>query len=91
LPFYVGSTTPWTSRCPDLIYPALNDDELGELGNKIKAIAAASVHVVLNNNYEDQGERNARTLMGLVGRSCAPRDALDSLLQGYRRCEQNAN
>ena len=46
-----------------------NDDELAELGKKIEAITAASVHVVLNNNYEDQGQRNARTLMGLVGRS----------------------
>jgi hypothetical protein len=41
----------------------------GSLANKIDAIAAASVHVVLNNNNEDQGQRNARTLMGLVGRS----------------------
>ena len=46
-----------------------NDDELAELGKKIETITAASVHVVLNNNYEDQGQRNARTLMGLVGRS----------------------
>jgi uncharacterized protein YecE (DUF72 family) len=49
-----------------------SDDELAELGKKIEAIAAASVHVVLNNNYEDQGQRNARTLMGLVGRSRVP-------------------
>jgi uncharacterized protein YecE (DUF72 family) len=46
-----------------------NDDELEELGKKIEAITAASVHVVLNNNYEDQGQRNARTLMRFVGRS----------------------
>ena len=46
-----------------------NDAELAELGKKIEAITAASVHVVLNNNYEDQGQRNARTLTGLVGRS----------------------
>jgi uncharacterized protein YecE (DUF72 family) len=46
-----------------------NDDELAELGNKIEAIAADNVHVVLNNNYEDQGQRNARTLIGLIGRS----------------------
>jgi uncharacterized protein YecE (DUF72 family) len=45
------------------------DDELAELGEKIEAIPAATVHVVLNNNYEDQGQRNARTLMGLLGRS----------------------
>jgi uncharacterized protein YecE (DUF72 family) len=48
-----------------------NDDELAELGKKIEAITAASVHVVLNNNYEDQGQRNARTLMRFVGRSLA--------------------
>jgi uncharacterized protein YecE (DUF72 family) len=46
-----------------------SDDELAELGKKIEAIGAASVHVVLNNNYEDQGQRNARTLMRLLGRS----------------------
>ncbi|HKE42184.1 MAG TPA: DUF72 domain-containing protein [Casimicrobiaceae bacterium] len=45
------------------------DDELQELGKKIEAISAASVHVVLNNNYEDQGQRNARTLMSLIDRS----------------------
>jgi len=38
------------------------DEELGELGKQIKSIAASSVHVVFNNNYEDQGQRNARTL-----------------------------
>jgi len=46
-----------------------NDEELADLGKKIEAIAAKSVHVVLNNNYEDQGQRNARTLMGLLERS----------------------
>ena len=45
-----------------------NDEELADLGKKIEAIAAKSVHVVLNNNYEDQGQRNARTLMGLLER-----------------------
>jgi hypothetical protein len=40
-----------------------------DLGKKIEAITAASVHVVLNNNHEVQGQRNARTLMRLVGRS----------------------
>ena len=46
-------------------------DELAELAKKIETISAARVHVVLNNNYEDQGQRNARTLMGLVGYSSA--------------------
>ncbi len=46
-----------------------DDDELAELAKKIETISAARVHVVLNNNYEDQGQRNARTLMGIIGRS----------------------
>jgi hypothetical protein len=25
-------------------------------------------HVIFNNNFEDQGQRNARTLMGILGR-----------------------
>jgi uncharacterized protein YecE (DUF72 family) len=49
-----------------------SDGELAELGGKIRALPAARVHVVFNNNYEDQGQRNARTLMGLVGRSRVP-------------------
>jgi uncharacterized protein YecE (DUF72 family) len=40
--------------------------ELEELAGKINAIAAASVHVVFNNNYEDQGQRNARTLTEII-------------------------
>ena len=48
-----------------------NDDELAELGREIEAITAVSVHVVLNNNYEDQGQRNARTLMSFVARPLA--------------------
>jgi uncharacterized protein YecE (DUF72 family) len=39
-----------------------NDRELGELAKDIGAIAASSIHVIFNNNYEDQGQRNARTL-----------------------------
>ena len=37
-----------------------------ELGRQIESIAASSIHVVFNNNYEDQGQRNARTLMRMV-------------------------
>jgi uncharacterized protein YecE (DUF72 family) len=46
-----------------------NDDELSELSVKIRKIAAtvAQTHVIFNNNYEDQGQRNARTLMGFLG------------------------
>ena len=38
------------------------DEELGGLAKQIDSIAASSVHVIFNNNYEDQGQRNARTL-----------------------------
>jgi uncharacterized protein YecE (DUF72 family) len=42
-----------------------SDEELHELAEKIRALSrqAASVHAILNNNYQDQGQRNARTLM----------------------------
>jgi uncharacterized protein YecE (DUF72 family) len=41
-------------------------DELADLAKKIGAISAQSTHVVFNNNYEDQGQRNARTLTGFL-------------------------
>jgi uncharacterized protein YecE (DUF72 family) len=46
-----------------------NDQELGELAGRIGDIAkhVARTHVVFNNNYEDQGQRNARSLMLLLG------------------------
>jgi uncharacterized protein YecE (DUF72 family) len=46
-----------------------NDDELAALAEAIRKIAAyvAQTHVLFNNNYEDQGQRNARTLMSLLG------------------------
>jgi uncharacterized protein YecE (DUF72 family) len=46
-----------------------NDDELDSLATQIVEISKAVniTHVVFNNNYEDQGQRNARTLMGLLG------------------------
>ena len=46
--------------------------ELEELASKINSIAAASVHVVFNNNYEDQGQRNAGTLKQIVEMSREP-------------------
>lgn len=48
-----------------------NDDELGELAGKIGEIAkhVARTHVVFNNNCEDQGQRNARTLMQIFGQT----------------------
>jgi uncharacterized protein YecE (DUF72 family) len=45
-----------------------NDYELGELATQIIEISKAVVttHVVFNNNYEDQGQRNARSLMAII-------------------------
>jgi uncharacterized protein YecE (DUF72 family) len=43
-------------------------DELTELAGQIQQVAphVRELDVVLNNNYEDQGQRNARELMGLI-------------------------
>jgi len=43
-----------------------NEVELQSLGKRIAAIPAATVHVVFNNNFEDQGQRNARTLTTIL-------------------------
>lgn len=44
------------------------DAELAELAGAIKALAVRVklIQVVFNNNYEDQGQRNARTLLRLL-------------------------
>ena len=41
-----------------------SDEELQGLATDIKALApkAQNVHVLFNNNYQDQGQRGARTL-----------------------------
>lgn len=55
-----------------------NDEELAGLADEIRRVAAlvARTHVIFNNNYADQGQRNARTLMGLLGGDqLAARDA----------------
>ncbi|WP_144148705.1 DUF72 domain-containing protein [Paraburkholderia sp. BCC1884] len=46
-----------------------NEIELTELAAPIRAIAtrAGRTHVIFNNCFEDQGQRNARTLMGILG------------------------
>ena len=46
-----------------------SDAELKEIAEKIKKLSTtvAVVHAVLNNNYQDQGQRNARTLAGFLG------------------------
>ena len=45
-----------------------SDDELRDLAGGISALApkATSTHVLFNNNYQDQGQRGARTLMNLL-------------------------
>jgi len=45
-----------------------DDDELRGLAGDIKAIApkVQAVHVLFNNNYQDQGQRGARTLMSML-------------------------
>ena len=44
------------------------DEELRELAGNIKALArqVPTVHAIMNNNYQDQGQRNAQTLMGFL-------------------------
>ena len=46
-----------------------SDEELDELSVPIRAIAtrAGRTHVIFNNCFEDQGQRNARTLMRILG------------------------
>ncbi|MFC0679617.1 DUF72 domain-containing protein [Lysobacter korlensis] len=51
------------------------DDELKDLGKKIRKIAVeAPTQVVFNNNYEDQGQRNAKSLMKILGSKAEQRD-----------------
>jgi len=48
--------------------------ELEELAGKIETLSrkVRTTAVVLNNNYQDQGQRNARELMTILGRSGRP-------------------
>jgi uncharacterized protein YecE (DUF72 family) len=48
-----------------------NEEELAVLAAQIFAIAksAERTHVIFNNNFEDQGQRNARTLIQVLGQS----------------------
>ncbi len=45
-----------------------SDTELAELAESINELAGrvTQVHVIFNNNYEDQGQRNASTLARLL-------------------------
>ena len=44
------------------------DTELKSLARSVETLAerVSVTHVVLNNNYQDQGQRNAKTLMRLI-------------------------
>ncbi|MDR5799011.1 MULTISPECIES: DUF72 domain-containing protein [Caballeronia] len=50
------------------------DQELGELASQIILIArkVERAQVVFNNNFEDQGQRNARSLMQILGSDAIP-------------------
>ncbi|MDR3398429.1 MAG: DUF72 domain-containing protein [Pandoraea sp.] len=56
------------------------DAELAALVDPIRVIAkqVARVYVVFNNNYEDQGQRNARELMRRLGDAALDADLADS-------------
>jgi uncharacterized protein YecE (DUF72 family) len=45
-----------------------NEGELSELAQEVKTLApkAKSVHVLFNNNYQDQGQRGAQTLTSML-------------------------
>ncbi len=45
-----------------------SEKELAEIARRVVELAEAVpvVHAVMNNNYEDQGQRNAKTLAGLL-------------------------
>jgi uncharacterized protein YecE (DUF72 family) len=48
-----------------------SEKELAEIAGRVVELAEAVpvVHAVMNNNYEDQGQRNAKTLAGLLTRA----------------------
>ncbi|MFM0307742.1 DUF72 domain-containing protein [Paraburkholderia sp. RL17-383-BIF-A] len=50
------------------------NDELTELAGPIRNIASrvARTHLIFNNCFEDQGQRNARTLMDILGTDALP-------------------
>lgn len=57
-----------TTAASDRFNYDYSDAELGGLAEKLRELAAqvAAVHVVFNNNHEDQGQRNAASLMALL-------------------------
>jgi uncharacterized protein YecE (DUF72 family) len=55
-----------TSSASDRFNYDYPSEELAELASRIRHLEALSTHVVFNNNMEDQGQRNATTLMQLL-------------------------
>ncbi|GHA84106.1 DUF72 domain-containing protein [Cognatilysobacter bugurensis] len=54
------------------------DKELKDLGKKIRKIAVeAPAQVIFNNNYGDQGQRNAKSLMKILGKHAEQREPPD--------------
>ena len=51
-----------------------SEKELAEIAGRVVELAEAVpvVHAVMNNNYEDQGQRNAKTLAGLLPEAKQP-------------------
>ena len=51
-----------------------SEEELAEIATRVTELAEAVpvVHAVMNNNYEDQGQRNAKTLKALLDRARSP-------------------
>ena len=51
-----------------------SEAELGEIAESVASLAqeVPLTHVVLNNNFEDQGQRNAKTLMRMLEVSSSP-------------------
>ena len=51
--------------------------ELAELATRVTRLGGVGIqtHVVFNNNAEDQGQRNARSMMAELNRAGVPADA----------------
>lgn len=67
------NTSTWNAKgltaCTDQFDYDYSRDELAELAERIEDLAARVdlLQVIFNNNFEDQGQRNAETLRGLLG------------------------
>ncbi len=57
-----------SDRASDRFNYDYSNDEMAELAVSIKKLSAqaTAVHVIFNNNYEDQGQRNAASLINLL-------------------------